>query len=87
VTAPNFLHEPNWNPSDITHLLSTLGCPYQIRSDAITAVGAPSSIGYLVRALYWLYQVAKNFYVTIENVPSVIQEDSEENKESMYDNS
>ena len=39
-----------------------LGFPFQIRADAITAVGAPSSIGFLVRALYWLYLVARSFY-------------------------
>lgn len=72
MSAPNFTHEPNWNPTEITYLLLTLGCPYQIRSDAITAVGAPSSIGYLVRALYWLYQVGKNYFLTLEKVPSVI---------------
>jgi hypothetical protein len=36
--------------------------PYTIRSDAITAVGAPSTVGYLMRALYWLYLGARMFY-------------------------
>lgn len=60
--APNFTQEVQWTPSDIQSLLQTLGYPYQVRSDAITAVGAPSSIGYLVKALYWLYQIARQFY-------------------------
>ena len=29
--------------------------PYTIRNDAIIAVGAPSTIGFLVKALYWFY--------------------------------
>jgi hypothetical protein len=33
--------------------------PYEIRKDAIIAVGAPSNIGFLVKAIYWLYLLAK----------------------------
>ena len=33
--------------------------PYEIRKDAIIAVGAPSSVGFLVKAIYWLYLLAK----------------------------
>ena len=36
--------------------------PYTIRSDAITAVGAPSTVGFLMRALYWLYLGVRMFY-------------------------
>ena len=36
--------------------------PYTIRSDAITAVGAPSTVVFLMRALYWLYLGVRMFY-------------------------
>lgn len=55
VVAPNFREPPSWNVVSILHLFNALGCPYTIRPDAITAVGAPSSISYLVKAIYWLY--------------------------------
>lgn len=57
IAAPNFRNLPVWTVPNITNLFSILGCPYQIRADAITAVGAPSSVGYIVKAIYWLYQV------------------------------
>lgn len=75
ISAPNFVNEPAWNPIEITYLLQVLDCPYPIRSDAITAVGAATSIGFLVRILYWLHLVGKNFYLRDEEV-SVIPEDS-----------
>lgn len=53
---------PNFNPKEIQHLFATLEYPYQIRADAITAVGAPSSIGFLMRAIYWLYLVTRTYY-------------------------
>jgi hypothetical protein len=81
ISAPNFVNEPAWNPTDITYLLQVLDCPYPIRSDAITAVGAATSIGFLVRILYWLHLVGKNFYLRDEEV-SVIPEDSLEHDAS-----
>ena len=39
-----------------------LDYPYTIRSDAITAVGAPSTVGFLMRALYWLYLAVRMLY-------------------------
>ena len=81
IPAPNYYFEPEWNPTDITYLLRVLDYPYQIRTDAITAVGAPSSIGFLVRILYWLFLVAQNFYDQGEEA-SVIPEDSNESASS-----
>lgn len=63
---------PHWSTQEILQLFQTLGCPYAIRNDAITAVGAPNSISYLVRAIYWLYQVAKSYFET-----DIIREESE----------
>ena len=49
---------PQFKPAEINHLFGFLKYPFQIRNDAITAVGAPSSIGILVKAIYWLYILA-----------------------------
>jgi hypothetical protein len=61
-------------------LFQELGYPFTIRADSITAVGAPSSIGYLVRALYWLHLVAKQFSIQVISATdtNVIEELSEE---------
>ena len=48
--------------------------PYSIRSDAITAVGAPSSISFIMRAIYWLYMLARIYY----GRPEAILEESSE---------
>lgn len=46
-------------------LFGALSYPYHpIRNDAITAVGAPSTIGFLMRAIYWLYQVVKVYFLS-----------------------
>lgn len=60
--VPNLDKMPNFNPKEIQHLFATLEYPYAIRADAITAVGAPSSIGFLMRAIYWLYLVTRTYY-------------------------
>ena len=57
-------------------MFSQIGYPYQIRSDAITAVGAPSTIAFLIRALYWLYLVVRAFFK--KQMPGAIAEVSEE---------
>lgn len=49
---------PAFKPDDINRFFAFLKYPYTIRADAITAVGAPSSIGFLVKAVYWLYLTA-----------------------------
>lgn len=67
---------PEFNAKEIQHLFLTLGYPHTIRSDAITAVGAPSSIAFLMKAIYWLYLVVRTFY----GRPEAIQEESEELK-------
>ena len=50
---------PQFKPAEINNLFSFLKYPYTIRNDAITAVGAPSSIAFLVKAIYWLFLIAK----------------------------
>lgn len=50
---------PPFKPQEINNLFTFLKYPSIIRNDAITAVGAPSSIGFLVKAIYWVYLVAK----------------------------
>ena len=75
VAAPNLRELPAWNIPSVTHLFNTLSCPYQIRPDAITAVGAPSSISYLVKAIYWLYQAVS----VLCNPISTISEESQSN--------
>ena len=39
-----------------------LNYPYQIRADSITAVGAPSSVAFLIKAIYWLYLVVRTYH-------------------------
>jgi len=49
-----------FNPTDIKNLFMFLNYPFIIRNDAITAVGAPSTIGFLVKAIYWMFLIAKS---------------------------
>ena len=63
TVIPNFNEPPKFEPTEIQELFTSLDYPYSIRSDAITAVGAPSSIGFLLKAIYWLYNVSKYFFV------------------------
>lgn len=54
--APNLQRAFKFDIPDMHALFGSLAFPYHpIRNDAITAVGAPSSIGFLMRAIYWLY--------------------------------
>ena len=50
---------PEFKPAEVNNLFKFLKYPYTIRNDAITVVGAPSSIGFLVKAIYWLFVLAK----------------------------
>lgn len=59
AVAPNLHEEIRIDQKEIQGFFTLLDYPYTIRSDAITAVGAPSSIGFLMRALYWLYLCVK----------------------------
>lgn len=43
-------------------MFATLNYPYTIRADAITAVGAPSSVAFLMKAIFWLYLAVRTFY-------------------------
>ena len=49
-----------FKPDDIKNMLTLLGYPFTLRNDAITAVGAPSTIGFLVKAIYWLFIIAQS---------------------------
>lgn len=62
AVAPNLQQEIKIDPKEIQNFFGLLEYPYTIRSDAITAVGAPSTIGFLIRALYWLYLSVRMFY-------------------------
>ena len=83
LMAPNLYESeaPPFKAPDIQHLFATLHCPYTIRADAITAVGAPSSVGFLMRAIYWLYLVVRTYYGRPEAVVEVSEEDQEEGEE------
>ena len=48
-------------------LFAGLQYPYTIRADAITAVGAPSSVAFLIRAIFWLYLVVKSYYKSADS--------------------
>ena len=76
LVIPNLTKMPAFNPKELLHFYKTLGYPYPIRQDAITAIGAPNSIGFLVRAFYWLYLVTRNFFR--QGVPGAIPELSDE---------
>jgi hypothetical protein len=43
-----------------------LRCKFEIKKHAITAVGAPNSIGMLVKGIYWLYLIAKRQYLKVK---------------------
>ena len=83
LMAPNFYENeaPPFKALEIQHLFATLEYPGTIRADAITAVGAPSSIGFLMRAIYWLYLVARTYHGHPEAVLEVSDEDREEVEE------
>jgi hypothetical protein len=64
-------------------LFSFLQYPSTIRADAITAVGAPSTIAFLMRAIYWLYTLANVYMLQIDS--DIINEaESREEEESKY---
>ena len=62
LVVPNLSEIPAFNAKDMQNLFAALGYPYVIRADAITAVGAPSSIAFLMKAIFWLYLVTKNYF-------------------------
>ena len=72
---------PKFEPGEIQGLFAALQYPGTIRSDAITAVGAPSSIQFLMRAIYWLYSVIKVYFFEKkqlddqDNIPEVTEDD------------
>lgn len=53
--APNYSHPPRFEASEIQRLFASLNYPGLIRTDAITAVGAPSTVQFLMKAIYWLF--------------------------------
>lgn len=59
AVAPNLHEEIKVEQKEIQGFFALLDYPFTIRSDAITAVGAPSSVGFLMRALYWVYLSVK----------------------------
>lgn len=65
---------PKFEPLEIQTLFAALHYPGTIRSDAITAVGAPSSIQFLMRAIYWLYSVTKVYFFEKKEVCDVDEE-------------
>lgn len=70
---------PNFKPDDINNLFKFLKYPSTIRNDAITAVGAPSSVAFLIKALYWLYILAQAHHLNTAGLNGTIEE--EESKE------
>ena len=52
--------------------------PYQIRNDAITAVGAPSTLWYLTKAIYWMYVLAATFNQEPDNEQQSNNDDLQE---------
>jgi hypothetical protein len=62
LVTPNLHSTPAFNPQEIQNMFATLNYPYSIRADAITAVGAPSSVAFLMKAIYWLYLAVRTFY-------------------------
>lgn len=63
IFAPNYQTMPKFEEQEIVTLFKQLCYPGTIRSDAIKAVGAQTSISFLLRALYWLYLVAKVYFL------------------------
>ena len=55
--------------------------PWTIRNDAITAVGAPSSIEFILRALYWLYLLAT---LHTKQVEAIIQSERKEEESALF---
>ena len=62
LLIPNLQRGPAFNPKEVQNFFSVIHYPFTIRADAITAVGAPSSVSFLMKAIFWLYLVAKSFY-------------------------
>ena len=48
-------------------MFAALNYPGQIRTDAITAVGAPSNVQFLMRAIYWLFQVTRVYFMQVRH--------------------
>ena len=67
---------PIFKPTEINALFGFLKYPWTIRSDAITAVGAPSNIAFLVKAIYWLYILASS-HTPADSQANMINEDDE----------
>lgn len=65
--APNYQSPPKFEAGEIRGLFEALCYPGTIRADAISAVGAPSTIQFLMRAIYWLYQVTKVYFLEVED--------------------
>ena len=76
---------PPFKPDEITQFFNLIRYPYSIRTDAITAVGAPSTIGFLVRAIYWLYLTARVDCLNVAAEPSIIEESPLENEANQID--
>ena len=72
---------PAFKPTEINSLFGFLKYPGVIRNDAITAVGAPSSVGFLVRAIYWLYLLVRVQFDFING-----QEEEDQDEEDKLDN-
>ena len=60
--VPNLKSAPAFNPKEVQNLFAVLHYPYTIRADSITAVGAPSSVAFLVKAIYWLYLAVRTYH-------------------------
>lgn len=71
---------PAFKPDKVNQFFQQLRYPYDIRADAITAVGAPSTIGFLVRAIYWLYLTARVDCLNVAAEPSMIEESPNDNE-------
>ena len=69
---------PNFKPDEINNLFKFLKYPSTIRNDAITAVGAPSSVGFLIKALYWLYILASAHHAESVGNGTIEEEESKE---------
>ena len=81
--APNYSAPPKFTTDEIQSLFIGLCYPCgQIRSDSITAVGAPSTVSYLMRAIYWLYQVSRVYFMEKKQRRSsaVIKEEEEDDE-------
>ncbi|CDW88927.1 UNKNOWN [Stylonychia lemnae] len=64
--APNYNVQPKFEENEILQIFNMLKYPGTIRSDAIKAVGAQTTIAFLIRALYWLYLVTKIYFIRKE---------------------